>query len=529
MNSEVDAIVVGSGINGMVAAAELGRAGWTVALLERNRQLGGFVASSELTLPGYVHDTFSSWHPLFVSGPAYAVLGDDLARHGLVYCNTDDAMTASVAHDGTVSVAYRDPRLTAAGFAETEDARTYLLALDWFERNAAHFGALMGSQVSRLSLARLLARILKTNGRKGAEEWLRDAVTSGRSYCQRMFVGREVDHLWVPWLLHAGLSPDQASGGMMLPVLAATLHGFGLPVVKGGAANMVSAFRDLFDELNVQVYTEWPVERIVIDGGRAVAVEAGGRRLRARRAILASVTPTALYGSLLASDPSLAGLRGQADAYRYGRAGMQIHVALSSEPRWHDQRLGSIPLIHITDGSGSTAIACAEAEAGLLPRAPTVVVGQQFLLDPTRVPKGAGSLWLQLQEVPFRVRGDAAGQLDTAAGWTDELAQAYAQRALDRVAEHTHGLAAQVLCINAIPPTRLQGYNVNAVAGDPYGGSAELDQNFLWRPFPGAGRHRTCITGLWHIGASTRPGAGLGAGSGHLVATALAGRWRHRS
>src|SRR5262249_8996107 len=86
---EADAVVVGSGINGLVAAAELAQAGWSVIILERNSEIGGFIATEERTLPGYLHDTFSSWHPLFVSGPAYAALGELLHRHGLEYRNTD--------------------------------------------------------------------------------------------------------------------------------------------------------------------------------------------------------------------------------------------------------------------------------------------------------------------------------------------------------------------------------------------------------------------------------------------------------
>ncbi len=97
------------GINGMVSAAELARAGWSVILLERNAEIGGFIATEERTLPGYLHDTFSSWHPLFVSGPAYAVLGELLHRHGLEYRNTDGWVTASVADDGR----------TTADFART--------------------------------------------------------------------------------------------------------------------------------------------------------------------------------------------------------------------------------------------------------------------------------------------------------------------------------------------------------------------------------------------------------------------------
>jgi len=472
----------------MVAAAELGLAGWKVALLERNPDIGGFIASEQSTVPGYVHDSYSSWHPMFVSGPAYAVLGERLARHGLAYRNTDGIVTASVADDGAVTVAYRDAEQTVAGFEHAEDRKAYLNALTRFGRNATLFGDMMGGSLrGGPHLVQLLFRGLRTNGRTSAGLLLRDAASSGRAYCARNFVGGEVDRLWVPWLLHAGLSPDHASGGVMLPVFAASLHAFGTPVPVGGAAGLLTAFRGLFDELGVQVHTGTPAESVVVDAGRAIGVVSGSRRIEARRAVLASVTPTALYGSLLPRAVSPPGLRKQAAAYRYGRAAMQIHVALASPPRWHDSRLGSAPIVHLSDGSASTAIACAEAEAGLLPRRPTVVVGQQFTLDPSGVPPGAAALWLQLQEMPFEPRGDASGQLDTGAGWGKDLSRAYAERVLDRVAFHAEGLRGQVLGLKVISPRDLQAYNVNAVAGDPYGGAADLDQSLFWRPLPGKG------------------------------------------
>jgi len=178
-------------------------------------------------------------------------------------------------------------------------------------------------------------------------------------------------------------------------------------------------------------------------------------------------------------------------------------------------------LVHLSDGSASTAIACAEAEAGLLPRRPTVVVGQQHVLDPSRVPEGAAALWLQLQEVPFAPVGDAAGELDTSGGWTPSLAGGFADRVLERLASHAPGVRELVLGVDVITPVDLRARNANAVGGDPYGGSAELDQSFLWRPLPSAGHHRTPVPGLWHIGASTHPGAGLGGVSGYLVAQRL--------
>jgi phytoene dehydrogenase-like protein len=137
-------------------------------------------------------------------------------------------------------------------------------------------------------------------------------------------------------------------------------------------------------------------------------------------------------------------------------------------------------------------------------------------------------LWLQLQEVPYAPGGDAARELDTTHGWTEALARGYADRVLDRVARHAPDLRAKIRAIDVLTPDDLRQRNPNAVGGDPYGGAAELDQSLLWRPLASSGRHATPVGHLWHIGASTHPGAGLGGGSGHLVATTLTRRslWR---
>jgi phytoene dehydrogenase-like protein len=521
MTQEADAIVVGSGINGLVAAAELAQAGWSVILVERNAKIGGFIATEERTLPGYLHDTFSSWHSLFVAGPAYATLGEMLHRHGLEYRNTDNWVAASVADDGRVTLAHRDPARTAAEFTHSEDRSAYITMLQRLEENMESIGGLLGGEMRSFALVRHISDLIQTSGMPRAEWWLRAAATSGRAYARRDFRGPEVDHLYAPWLLHAGLSPDNAAGGLMTPLFAATLHGAGLPIVAGGAGRFVTAFHSLLASLQVQVETNCEVERILVADGRAVGVEAGGHTLRARRAVLASVTPTALYNRLLPESAVHSDLRVEAARFRYGRAAMQIHVALSEPLGWTDSRLEQVPLVHLSDGSASTGLACAEAEAGLLPRRPTVVVGQQYLLDSSRVPAGAAALWLQLLEVPFALRGDSAGELDTKHGWTKAVAERYANRVLDRIAKHAPDLPRKIRKIDLLTPQDLQARNPNAVNGDPYGGSAELDQSMLWRPLASLGRHATPIDRLWHIGASTHPGPGLNGGSGHLVATTL--------
>ena len=163
-----------------------------------------------------------------------------------------------------------------------------------------------------------------------------------------------------------------------------------------------------------------------------------------------------------------------------------------------------------------------QADTGLLPEDPTVVVGQHTAVDPSRAPDGGAVLWLQLQELPAHPDGDAGEAIDVGDGtWTRDLAEAYADRVLERVGRHVEGLESSVLDRTVLSPADLEAANPNLVGGDPYGGACQVDQFLLWRPTPRSPSHRTPVDGLWHIGASTHPGPGLGGASGMVVADAL--------
>jgi phytoene dehydrogenase-like protein len=202
---------------------------------------------------------------------------------------------------------------------------------------------------------------------------------------------------------------------------------------------------------------------------------------------------------------------------------MQIHFALSEPPRWEgDERLGQTALLHLTPGLNGVSRAVNEAERGLLPAEATVVVGQPLAVDASRAPDGRSILWIQLQELPWHVAGDAADEIDVGRGeWTQDLRERYADRIQARITRHVPNFESSILHRVALSPADLQAANPNLEHGDPYGGSLGLDQNFLWRPFPAQPGHRTPVAGLFHIGASTWPGPGLGAGSGTLVAREL--------
>jgi phytoene dehydrogenase-like protein len=234
-----------------------------------------------------------------------------------------------------------------------------------------------------------------------------------------------------------------------------------------------------------------------------------GAHITAERAVVCNVTPTQLYGELLDLP---------ARPFRYGRSEMQIHYALSEPPAWEgDDRLGKTAIVHLTAGLDGVSRAVNEAERGLLPAEATVVVGQPLTMDPSRAPEGKGLLWIQLQELPWHVKGDAAGELDAGDGtWTESLRERYADRIQARLARHIPNFESSILARTVLSPADLQAANVNLVHGDPYGGSLALDQNFFWR-----GEHRTPVPGVWQVGASTHPGPGLGGGSGALVAAQL--------
>ncbi len=530
LDNSVDVAIIGSGINSLVAAAELALAGKRVCLIERSDRLGGFIHSAERTLPGFIHDSFSSWHPLFVSGGAYGALGQELHARGLEYANTSGPVTASVASDPAtgahrVVIAERDPAETAAAFKEPRDEAAYLAMLDDLGRNARTvFGAFGAELRSFGEVARIAFGAVRRGRFQGTEAFVRDSVMSGRNYVRSRFDGWEADQLWSPWLLHAGLGPDQATGGVMLPVMAMSMHSFGLPIVKGGASRFVEAFESLLRDNGARIMLGVEAEEILVgsDGsskGHSVTGVRTSQGVVSAGTVLANVSPQALYTRLLRQPP--AGTADAAERYQNGRGAMQIHLALDKPVEWLDPRLNSVPLVHISNGSDSTGIACAQAEAGLLPNEPTVVVGQQCVLDPSRAPEGKATLWLQLQEVPFAPVGDAAGELSVTNGWTDELKHRYLERVLARLEHFAPGTRATVLASDILAPTDLLSANPNAVNGDPYGGSAELFQNLLWRPFPVAAGHQTAVEGLWHIGASTHPGPGLSGGSGHLVAQKL--------
>jgi len=524
-----DAVFVGSGINSLVGAALLSRDGWKVCVLERSDVAGGCIrTSTDLTLPGFTHEVMASWHPLFTGSAAYAELKDDLGRRGVEYVNTDLPTGAAFA-DGSAAFITGSLEGNVAEFERhaAGDGAAWERQFAAFMANADLSFGILSTELWSTAGVSLGRKAYRRLGRRGLLEFSGNTLVSCRDWVTATFSSERAHGVLAPWVLHTGLGPDQATSGFMTQVIAAALQLGGMPVPIGGGVRLVDALAGMITDAGGEIRLDAEVTRILVANGRATGVRlADGQVVGAGRAVVANVTPTHLYGDLLASTEVPHGVSDAARKYRYGRAEMQIHLALDEPPRWRGpdaERLGRCPMVHVTPGLDGVSRAVNEAERGLLPAEATIVCGQPAVLDPSRAPAGKSLLWIQLQELPAGpVKGDAAGQIDTADGsWTETLREAYADRIVRRLGSTIENLDRAILKRVVLSPADLEALNPNLVGGDIYSGSCALDQNLLWRPLAEAPGHRTAVPGLWHIGASTHPGPGLGAGSGYLVAKEL--------
>jgi phytoene dehydrogenase-like protein len=385
------------------------------------------------------------------------------------------------------------------------------------------FGVL-GTELWSRAGAGLGAKAYRRLGRRGLVTFGAELVQSSRDWLQQTFGSERTHGLLAPWVLHTGLGPDAAASGFMTRVIAFAIEAGGMPIPRGGGAKLVEALLQLIEDKGGTCRTAADVERVVVSEGRATGVRTSdGEVFTARRAVVCNVTPTQLYGRLLEPGDVPAEVAEAGRRFRFGRSEMQIHYALSEPPRWDgDDRLGRTAIVHVTPGLDGVSRAVNEAERGLLPAEATIVVGQPLTIDESRAPQGAGLLWVQLQELPWQIKGDAAGELDVGDGtWTPSLRERYADRIQARIAHHVPNFESSIRKRIVLSPADLQAANINLEHGDPYSGSLALDQNFLWRPFAQQPGHRTPVRELFHIGASTWPGPGLGGGSGTLVAREL--------
>src|SRR5438874_5079539 len=302
--AEYDAVVVGSGINSLACAALLARGGWRVVVLEREEELGGAIRTAELTEPGFRHDVFSAWHPLWVGGPAHAELRAELSQRGLEYLNTAHP-TGTLYPDGEAAFL---TTATAANAVELErhaagdgDAWTRTIA-GVGERAELVFGGL-GTELWSAAGLNLGLTAYRRLGRRGLAAFSGELVQTSRDWLTTTFSSERVHGLLAPWVLHTGLGPDAAASGFMNRVIAFAIEAGGMPIPRGGGARLVDALIRLVEDHGGTCRVSADVERVLVADGRARGVRTvEGEEVEARRAVICNVTPTQLYGRLVDPD-----------------------------------------------------------------------------------------------------------------------------------------------------------------------------------------------------------------------------------
>ena len=516
-----DHIIIGSGINALVAAAMLARKGDRVLVLEREARLGGCMMTAEATRPGFTHDVMAATFVLFLTSPAHAALSADLARHGFEFCHTAYP-TAVLRPDGSSMVLTTNRAANVAAFnaLAAGDGDQHARDVGGVEADAPFLFALLGGALWSWPTAKLLFGQVRKRGLRGLAAWFGRALTPARGWLEAGYQSPLAQALYAPWVLHCGLTPDSAYSAQMGKVVAFALEAAGAPVIKGGAGAAVAAFRALIEEHGGELRVGADVDRIDTAAGRVTGVTLAGGEVIAAKSVLASVAPGQLTHRLLRSE-NLPADKAAAETFRHGRGNFQLHYALDASPEWLSPGLNDVALIHLADGIDSVSKSANEAERGMLPVVPTICVGQPHRLDPSRCPPGKAVLWLQIPDAPRVIKGDAAGVIESGAEWSEATREAFADRIEAILAHHIKDFARIKLARRAYSPADLAAMNINLVGGDPYGGACSIDQFFIWRPFAHSTNGSTALKGFLHIGASTHPGPGLGGGSGYLAAKRL--------
>ena len=524
-----DAVVIGAGPNGLVAANLLADAGWRVVVLESQSEPGGAVRSAELTHPGFVHDVFSAFYPLGMASPVMQAL--DLAAHGLVWRRAPIAL----AHPGTgdrcavISPSVGETANSLAGFAARDGNAWRALYADY----EVIADPLLDAVMSPIPPMRGAARLALDLGPRNLLEFSRHAVSSVRHLAQEWFEGEGGALLLTGNALHGDVSLDAAPSGFLGWLLACLAQQHGFPVPEGGAGRLTDALVRRLTARGGRVECEQTVTAVVIRDGRAVGVAlADGTTVDARRAVIADVGAPALYRDLVGEDHLPSSFVRDLRRFEYDHGTFKIDWALSGPIPWRAEPATRAGTVHVCDSMDTAAAYAADLARGRLPDHPFVIVGQMNKADPTRSPVGTETVWAYTH-VPQSPRADARPAHEPGGGlsgrWDEQDAATFADRVETEIEAQAPGFRARITARHVLTPRGLQARDANLVGGAIGGGTMALSQQFVFRPVPGLGRAGTPVRGLFLGSASAHPGGGVhGACGANAARAALAADRRRR-
>lgn len=521
----VDAVVIGSGPNGLVAANLLVDAGWSVLVLEAQPSIGGAVRSDRDVHPDYVHDTFSSFYPLAAVSPVVRSLG--LEEHGLRWAHAP-AVVGTPFADGTWGVLHRERERTAAALdaLSAGDGDAWLRTCDVWDRIG---DSLVGALLSPMPPLRHGVGTLARLPRVGGLGFVRSMLTPARSFADDLFTGQAAKMLLVGNAGHADIPMDAPGSGLFGWLLCMLGQTVGFPVPVGGAGALSAALEVRFRTQGGQVRTSTRVTAVEINGGRARAVRTEhGEEVRVDRAVLADVPAPALYGGLVHPDELPATLRRRMTRFEWDPGTVKVDWALDGPVPWASPPDLTPGTVHVAETVEEVALAGAQVSARAVPADPFLLVGQMGAADPTRAPDGHESLWAYTH-VPQHTSTDAGEASATGpvrGRWDHDDCERFADRMQARLEKYAPAFADRVVARRVLGPRQLAQRNENLVGGALNGGTASLHQQLVLRPVPGTGRAETPIRGLYLASASAHPGGGVHGACGANAARAALGHAR---
>lgn len=500
-----DVVIVGAGHNGLAAGVILAKAGWKVLMLESQAEPGGAVRTAEVTLPSFRHDLYATNLNGFAGSPFVRDFRGELQRHGLQFVRASKPFCSVFPDGDLVGVTTDlDETLSRLGCLSANDAEAWRALSERYRRVGGHLTALMHERMPSCGIGRALWRGTRELGLRWPLEIVDLMLQSQRRFVTRHFEHPKTQALWAAWGMHLDFAPHVAGGALYGFIQCMSAQTDGLNFGKGGARTMTDALAGLFRECKGELRCSTTVSEVIVEGGRAAGVTlACGERVIARRAVIANLTPTVLFGKLI--HKGLSGrVHRKALRFRYGPGTMMIHLALSGLPDWRDERAREFAYIHVAPSLDAMSLAYRDALGGQLPEEPVLVVAQPTAIDPSRAPPGKHVLSIQVRVLP------------SAMDW-DTIKETYADHLLELLERYAPGLRQKILGRCVLSPADLERANPNLVGGDNLSGSHHLGQQFIFRPFLGWSRYSTPVRQLYLCGASTWPGAGVGAGSGYLL------------
>ena len=520
-----DAVVIGAGPNGLVAANLLTDAGWSVLLLEEQPDVGGAVRSDRELDPDFVQDTFSAFYPLGAASPALRALG--LEAYGLTWRHAP-AVLGHPGLDGSWALLHRDRHDTARAFDEAApgDGELWLDLCETWDRVGGHLvEGLFAPFPPVRAGARLLPAIQRAGGLDLVRTLLLPVIDLGRRFRGAgpgLLLAGNAGHSDMPLT-----SPGSGFFGLLLTMLGQNV---GYPVPEGGAGRLSEALAGRLLDRGGEIRCLAEATTIELTDGRASAVlTRDGERHGARRAVLADVSAPALYDKLLPPEAVPRRVaRGLAD-FRMDPGTVKVDWALDAPAPWATPPQVAPGTVHVADSTTDLTMALDQVNAGLLPGAPFLLVGQMTTSDPTRSPAGTESMWAYTHvPQPGATVGDA-GDGTVRGIWDRDDCERFADRMQARIERLAPGFSGRIRARRVLGPHELEARNRNLVGGAVNGGTSQLHQEVVFRPVPALrGRPESGVPGLYLASAAAHPGGGVHGAPGQNAARAALARERVR-